>query len=395
MPPKRRPGSSPGSSLGSPAAPGVAAATTLQRAAKAATPWSGAFTPVKRQVEFAAPSPSRAADAASPVFSVDSRASPTGSASSSPKDAAADKKEQVEWSDALLAERPGAVAASNAGSGSVWRAVPAAVNSSATEEEVLLLAEQPDDTGEEEPNTPGAGSGAQLRQRALGLRAKRLPAVPYISIHADGGDASGDASSALDTSCASAVDLIYSTAAEVAALEPPPWRFDRTRSAGRVARTASESSSASFGPRPRVTTSAPQPSRAPLRGAERGGVVRVVNAARLVARAKQLQETRSSSASPQLRASPPPTSPVATHSAHALAAVPLSFRAKGLSSAKLGSSSTPPAAGPAAAAGRQPKAVADLSARVKKLQEARSSSRAAASPRSTAGVSGKDVKDWD
>jgi hypothetical protein len=199
--------------------------------------------------------------------------------------------------------------------------------------------------------------GSRLRQRAIALRAQRIPLQPCSSAHNEAKISvpaasvsstlessprtatacSSNGASAENPACRSeAVDLLYSAKsptpleaqsaaiitellqesnailAEKEALkerllelerheqqrlqEPAPWRVPRSQSTVSAQNTSSEAERGSAdGVRadPRATRSAPQ-HKVPLRAAVRGGVERVANAKRLAARARQMRQTRSS-----------------------------------------------------------------------------------------------------
>jgi len=298
-------------------------------------PWSGAFSPVAAAARR---------QASSPVFSVGSGASPTpGDDAKAPlanvkrlHELASGK--HVAWAD----QQP-----------------PATEEGSDSDEEELLF--PPASAEKAKAADAGADAGgARVRQRALSLRSKRLPAVPYISIHSSN-DAVPRSASAPTASAAagsseappaartrsegsgraSAVDLIYGGAARPATaleaesatvikellaetegilaekqaleqrlaemelaevqrrLEPAPWRTMRTgsRRSPQPAATAERSTSAASARTSSAPSKATTKSTAPLRGVVGGGVERVSNAARLVSRVKKLQASRSSSAS--------------------------------------------------------------------------------------------------
>ena len=313
--------------------------------AAAAMPWSGAFSPVATA--------ETARQANSPVFSVGSGASPTSAGDDDPKAPLANVKrlhelasgKHVAWAD-QQPKRPPAAEVAEEGSES--------------DEEELLF---PPAGAEKEKAGADAGAdagGARVRQRALSLRAKRLPAVPYISIHSSGDAVPRSASAPLASATtgsseappaartrsegsgrASAVDLIYGAAARPATaleaesatvikellaetegilaekqaleqrlaemelaevqrrLEPAPWRTLRTgsRRSPQPAATAERSTNSASARTSSAPSKATTKSTAPLRGAVGGGVERVSNAARLVSRVKKLQASRSSSAS--------------------------------------------------------------------------------------------------
>ena len=301
--------------------------------------WSGAFSPVaaaRRQ-------------ASSPVFSVGSGASPIPAGDDAKAPLANVKRlhelasgKHVAWADQQAKQLPAAE-------------VTAEVGSDSDEEELLF----PPASEEKAADAGADAGGARVRQRALSLRSKRLPAVPYISIHSSN-DAVPRSASAPTASAAagsseappartrsegsgraSAVDLIYGGAARPATaleaesatvikdllaetegilaekqaleqrlaemelaevqrrLEPAPWRTMRTgsRRSPQPAATAERSTSAASARTSSAPSKATTKSTAPLRGAVGGGVERVSNAARLVSRVKKLQQSRSSSAS--------------------------------------------------------------------------------------------------
>ena len=336
MPPKRRPsGASPRMAV----APTGTGRPELQQRKM---PWNNAFTPVRDVGGKSSPD-----DATSPVFSVQSGCSPTQALRSTEK---SDRVEIVVVEEAV----------SNQRAGPVTFAVFGDLAAKETE------AHQPGQNPAERDNTRLDGS--RLRQRALNLRAQRLPLGPGSSSHNEPNSS---------TAAPTAVDLLYGAQAptpleaESAAIitellhesstilaekdalkqrlldlgrheqrrlqEPAPWRVPRSQSALTAKKTSSESDTrTSDGARagPRATRSAPQHTL-PLRAAARGGVERVANAKRLVARARQLQQTRSSqsSASPKVGLSPPPGSPTpAARTVTAPAATSsLSERAKELS----------------------------------------------------------------
>ena len=262
MPPKRRPSGCSPRALAAPAA--VAAPSELLHSKAAAvgatttaTPWNSAFTPVR------APGTKRSSPAAaSPVFSVDSSCSPIQAPSPTEPEAKvtgghAAGKQRLEWAERLLVQLteqqpqpqpqpqqpqpPSAVANSST-----------ADSHEDAETAALLVVEE---TSRSPLGSPIGGShsseaqqqqqqqgGSRLRQRALSLRAKRMPSAPYISVHDETAGSSPTAGSAPmqsprrasspsvatatssvsshdgdsglgSTSCSSAVDLIYSGSA--------------------------------------------------------------------------------------------------------------------------------------------------------------------------------------
>ena len=395
MPPKRRPS---GASPRMVAAPTGAGRAELQQRKTVETPWNNAFTPVRAPSEVGRSSPD---DATSPVFSVKSGCSPTQALSSTEE---SDRVEIVVEEEAVPNQRAGPVTFAVFGN-------PAAK---------VVEALKPGQNSAERDNAHLDGS--RLRQRALNLRAQRLPPGPDNSSYNE---------SKSSTAAPTAVDLLYGAKtptpleAESAAIitellhesntilaekdalkqrlldlerhehrrlqEPAPWRVPRSQSALTAKKTSSESDARSTdGARagPRATRSAPQHTL-PLRAAARGGVERVANAKRLVARARQLQQTRSSqsSASPKVGRSPPPGSPTpAARPATAPAATSsLSERAKELS-AKFSSdgsgaaqhsrsrSSSSVSFGVSASAATRTTSGLSLKSRVELLQDSRSSS---------------------
>ncbi len=312
MPPKRRPG---GSSQLVAMAPTAAGRAELQQTKK---PWNNAFTPVRegaRPVGDNSGSPD-SSSVTSPVFSVESGSSPSHTLSSAK---GRDRAEIV------------------------------------VVEEVM---EGPTDSKKPTKRDDDAQlDGSRLRQRALALRAQRLPLEPCSSTHNEVKpsvpaatysstsenfprtariSSSNGTSAAKSSSRSEAVDLLYNAKsptpleaqsaviitellqesnailAEKEALkerlldlelkeqqrlqEPAPWRVSRSQSAAPASKPSSETDTRSadgVSAGPRATRSAPQ-HKVPLRAAARGGVERVANAKRLAARARQMRQTRSS-----------------------------------------------------------------------------------------------------
>ena len=168
MPPKRRPsGASPRMAV----APTGTGRPELQQRKM---PWNNAFTPVRDVGGKSSPD-----DATSPVFSVQSGCSPTQALRSTEK---SDRVEIVVVEEAV----------SNQRAGPVTFAVFGDLAAKETE------AHQPGQNPAERDNTRLDGS--RLRQRALNLRAQRLPLGPGSSSHNEPNSS---------TAAPTAVDLLY------------------------------------------------------------------------------------------------------------------------------------------------------------------------------------------